>query len=257
MTAPTLLTELSDHILTLRINRPDKRNALTQTMYGELAEALLTAADNPEVRVVLLTGTPDTFTAGNDLQDFLQIPGNLAEAPVGRFMAALSGFPKPVVAAVNGAAVGIGTTLLLHCDLVYVGETARLQMPFVSLGLCPEFTASYALPRIMGHVRAAELLMLGEAFSAQTAHELGLVNEVLPPAEVESRARQQALRLAQQAPQALLTTKMLMRRFSQRGMHESLAVELEHFSAALKGPEVKEAVSAFMQKRKPDFSKLA
>ncbi len=253
MSAPTLITELNDHVMTLRIHRPDKRNALTQAMYGELAETLLAAADNPEVRVVLLTGTADTFTAGNDLQDFLQLTGKLAEAPVARFMAVLAGFAKPVVAAVNGAAVGIGTTLLLHCDLVYLGENARLQLPFVNLGLCPEFTASYVLPRMIGHVRAAELLMLGEPFTAQQALAFGLANEVLPPDAVEARARSQALRLAGQAPQALLTTKMLMRRFNQHNMQEALAGELVHFEAALRGAEVKEAVSAFLQKRKPDF----
>ncbi len=253
MTEPTVLSELRDHILTLRLNRPDKRNALTQQMYSELAQALRAATDNPDVRVVLLAGTNDTFTAGNDLQDFLLGSGNLLEAPVGQFMHVLLNFPKPVVAAVNGAAVGIGTTLLLHCDLVYVGETARLQLPFVNLGLCPEFTASYVLPRIMGHVRAAELLMLGEAFSAQTALSLGLINEVLPNADVEARAWQQAVRLSQQAPQALRTTKMLMKRFHQQTLQQSFQVELEHFSLALAGEEVKEAVSAFMGKRKPNY----
>jgi enoyl-CoA hydratase/carnithine racemase len=252
-----VVSTLDDRVLTIRLNRPDKKNALTSAMYTALREALEAAAENPDVRVVLLAGTAGVFCSGNDLQDFLELAGDIHETPVSRFLRALSAFGKPVVAAVEGPAIGIGTTLLLHCDLVYVGEGARLQLPFASLGLCPEFASSYLLPRILGHVRAAELLMLGDAFTAQKACELGLVNEVLPTAEVEGRARAQALRLAAQAPQALRTTKMLMKRFNSAGVSESLQVEMGHFGELLQGEELKEAVAAFMAKRKPDFSSFS
>lgn len=254
MSEQHVVTDLSESILTLRLNRPDKKNAITSAMYAQMADALLAAAENPAVRVVLVTGTADTFSSGNDLQDFLSASGSIHDAPVARFMRTLAAFAKPVVAAVNGAAVGIGTTLLLHCDLVYAGEGTRLQLPFVNLGLCPEFCSSYVLPRMVGHAKAAELLMLGEPFGAQKALEYGLVNDVLAAADVERVAREKARRLAQQAPNALRVTKMLMKRFNEAAMREAITVELDHFGEVLRGPEVKEAVAAFMQKRQPDFS---
>lgn len=251
--SPVLIT-LSERILTLRLNRPEKKNAITSAMYTQMAEALLAAEENPEVRVLMFAGTADTFCSGNDLQDFLAATGSIHDTAVAHFLRTLSVFSKPVVAAVNGAAVGIGTTLLLHCDLVYAGEGARLQLPFVNLGLCPEFSSSYLLPRIMGHVKAAELILLGEVFSAQKACELGLLNAVVPAAEVEALALKNARRLAQQAPNALRVSKMLMKRFNNTTMQTALTVELDHFGELLRGPEIQEAVAAFMQKRTPDFS---
>ena len=250
-------TQLQDRVLTLRLNRPDKKNALTQAMYSAAAEALGQAAANPEVRVVLLAGVPGAFTAGNDLQDFLSNPPAGEDAPVARFMRTLAVFPKPVVAAVNGVAIGIGVTLLLHCDLVYAGQNARLQMPFTSIGICPEFASTYLLPRIMGNARAAELVMFGEPFGAAKALECGLVNAVLPDAEVEPHALERAHTLAQQPPNALRVTKKLMRRWSESTVVEAIKTEADHFIPMLRQPEALEAMSAFMQKRKPDFSKFS
>jgi len=250
-------SHLHERVLTLRLNRADKKNALTQAMYSALAEALKGAAENPEVRVVLFTGVPDAFTAGNDLQDFLQHPPTGEDAPVARFMRTLASFPKPVVAAVNGIAIGIGVTLLLHSDLVYAGKNARLQMPFTNIGICPEFASSYLLPRLMGNARAAELVMFGEAFSADKALEYGLVNAVLPDAEVEPHALERARKLAQQPPNALRVTKKLMRRWSEQTAIEAIKIEADHFIPMLSQGEAREAMTAFMQKRKPDFSKFS
>lgn len=254
MSIPEIACHLDGGILTLRINRPDKKNALTNAMYDALAAEIVKANTDPQVRVLLFAGCPDIFCSGNDLKDFLSAQGSIHELPVGRFIHALGGFEKPAVAAVNGAAIGIGTTLLLHCDLVYVGQTARFQLPFTNLGLCPEFASSYLLPRLVGHVRAAELLLLGEMINADKALALGLVNEVLPVEAVEERAYAQAKRLAAQAPEALRISKYLMRKSYGDGMQQAIDVEVEHFDKLLKGPEMKEAIAAFMEKRKPDFS---
>jgi enoyl-CoA hydratase/carnithine racemase len=252
-----ILTEQNDRVLTLRINRPDKKNALSQAMYAALANALGSAATNPEVRVVLITGQSDCFTSGNDIQDFLKAPTTADGSPVARFMRGLARFPKPVVAAVNGPAVGIGTTLLLHCDLVYAGENTRFHMPFVNIGICAEYGSSWLLPRIMGNVRAAELVLLGEVFSAAKALEYGLINEVLPAAEVEARARDRALRLAQQPPDALRINKHLLRRPVLDPIEQAMLAEFEKLGPMLTGPEAREAMTAFIQKRKPDFSRFA
>lgn len=250
-------THLQDRVLTVRLNRVDKKNALTQEMYTALAEAVKGAATNADVRVVVFTGAPDAFTAGNDLQDFLKNPPKGDDAPVARFMRELAAFPKPVIAAVNGVAIGIGVTLLLHSDLVYVGQNAKLQMPFTNIGICPEFASSYLLPRIMGNVRAAELVMFGEVFSAAKALEYGLVNAVLPDAEVEAHALERARKLAQQPPNALRVTKKLLHRWSQETALEAIRIEADHFIPMLGQPEALEAMTAFMQKRKPDFSKFS
>lgn len=254
-----ITVERAERILTIRLNRADKKNALTQAMYTAMAEALDQARADAEVRVVLFAGDVEAFSAGNDMQDFLKTPPatTLADSPVGRFMYALAGFPKPVVAAVNGFAIGIGVTLLLHSDLVYAGEKARLQLPFVNIGICAEYASSLLMPRIMGHVRAAELLLLGEPFSAAKAKEYGIVNEVLPVDQVEAHARQQALKLAAQPPNAVRVTKMLMKRWTEKEVMEALPLEASHFVPMLKQPEALEALTAFVQKRKPDFSKFA
>ncbi len=251
-----ILTEQNDRVLTLHINRPDKKNALSQAMYATLAYALDRAATNPEVRVVLIVGHHDCFTSGNDILDFLKAPNTTEASPVARFMRGLAAFPKPVVAAVNGPAIGIGTTLLLHCDLVYAGENTRFHMPFVSIGICAEYGSSWLLPRIMGNVRAAELVLLGEPFTAARALECGLINEVLPAAQVEARARDRALRLAQQPPEALRVNKQLLRRAVLKPIEEAMLAEFEKLGPMLTGPEAREAMTAFIQKRKPDFSKF-
>lgn len=250
-------THLQDRVLTVRLNRADKKNAVTQEMYSAMAEAVKGAVGNPEVRALVFAGAPGAFCAGNDLQDFLKNPPKGDDAPVARFMRELAAFPKPVIAAVNGVAVGIGVTLLLHCDLVYVGQNARLQMPFTNIGICPEFASTYLLPRIMGHVRAAELTLFGEPFTAAKALEYGLVNAVLPDAEVEAHALERARKLAQQAPNALRVTKRLLHRWALQTVQEAIKVEADHFIPMLGQPEALEAMSAFMQKRKPDFSKFS
>ncbi len=260
-TTPHIQLERDGRVQLIRIHRPEKRNALTQPMYRALAQALTSAAQDDGVRVALLAGTPEAFTAGNDLGDFLAHPldpqpGAPEESPVARFLHALVHFPKPLVAAVNGVAVGIGTTMLLHCDLVYAGETARFHLPFVDLGLVPEAGSSYLLPTALGQRRAAELLLLAEPFGAAQAQELGLVNQVLPPEQVEPVARERAHALARKAPMALRLTKQLMRRAVLDTLEETMAVEMYHFAAQLQGPEAAEALQAFFEKRRPDFSHL-
>ncbi|HEX4895881.1 MAG TPA: enoyl-CoA hydratase [Solimonas sp.] len=257
MSTDLILTDLQDRVLTIRFNRPDKKNALSAAMYVGVTEALKQADADPQVRVILLTGTADCFTSGNDLADFLKNPPSGDDSPVARFMATLPAISKPVVAAVNGVAVGVGTTLLLHCDLVYAGENARFHMPFVSLGLCPEFASSLILPAIAGHAAAAELLLLAEPFSAARAREAGIVNAVLPDAEVQAHARAQALKLAQQPPQAVRTSKALLKRWTATQVETAVKEEAPKFMAMLRQPEALEAMGAFMQKRKPDFSRFS
>jgi len=248
--------EIRDGILTLGMNRPEKKNALTREMYAALAEELERSVENREVRVVLITGTADCFTSGNDLKDFLANPQTDESSPVVRFLHRISTFPKPIVAAVSGLAIGIGTTLLLHCDLIYAGEDARFQMPFVNLGLCPEGASSLLVPRLAGYHRAAELLMLGEMFSAAQAREIGLVNRVVPNGDVPAVAREAAAKLAALPPGAMAVTKSLLKKGSTEETRRVMDEELDRFGERLQSPEAKEAVTAFFERRKPDFSKF-
>ncbi len=245
-------------LLTLRLDRQDKKNALTRAMYSRMAEALLEAQADTAVRVVLITGGDACFTSGNDILDFLEQPPSLRDSPVGRFMSALLEFPKPVIAAVNGPAVGIGTTLLLHCDLVFVGRNARLKMPFVNLGLTPEFGSSLILPRMLGHARAAELLMLGQDFSGEQAAAWGLANAALEDgATVLEHARDAARRFLHLAPSAVVESKRLMKAPFIEELRRVIAEEGDIFSTRLRSPEAIEALSAFMHRRQPDFSRFA
>ena len=180
----SIKTATINGVATIEIARPEKKNALTQAMYQAMADALTAAQADPAVRAVLITGQPGIFTSGNDLEDFMQRPPQGPDSPVFRFMRALLECDKPVVAAVTGAAIGIGTTLLLHCDFVYVSDEARLAMPFVGLGLVPEFASSLVVPQRMGHVKAAEKLLLGDPFTGPEAVECGIANAVLPATEV-------------------------------------------------------------------------
>ena len=248
-------TSLADRVLTVRIHRPERKNALTHAMYTELGDALENAENDPDIRCVLFTGNNECFTAGNDLGEFAAgLPGAFEETPVGRFLLLLARASKPVVAAVNGPAVGIGTTMLLHCDLVYAGSNTRFQMPFVNLGLCPEGASSLLLPTWLGRVRAAELLMLGDAFTADDAARLGLINRVCDPADTETTALDTCARLARQAPAAIRATKTLLNRPNQAHLEETLRTEGALFSERLKSPEAAEAFRAFGEKRQPDFS---
>jgi enoyl-CoA hydratase/carnithine racemase len=256
-----ILTSKANGILTIEFNRPERKNAITGTMYQALADALVEGENDAAVRAVLITGKADIFTAGNDLEDFLKnakpIPGVPAESrPVFQFMRALYGTTKPVVAAVAGAAVGIGTTLLLHCDLVYAAENAKFCLPFSQLGLCPEFGSSLLLAQVAGYPRAAEKLLLGEAFGAQEAFEMGLVSKVLPAGELLPFAQQQAAKLVALPAASIRVTKALMKRPRSEAIEAAIAGENELFSAMLQGPEAKEAFTAFFEKRKPDFSRF-
>ncbi len=252
----TIRTATLNKVLTIEIARPEKKNALTQAMYTAMAEALEAANTDAGVRAVLITGQPGIFTSGNDIDDFMQRPPQGDDTPVARFMRALLDCDKPVVAAVTGAAVGIGTTLLLHCDLVYVSDEARLAMPFVSLGLVPEYASSLVLPALIGHVKAAEKLMLGEPFSGSDAVDCGIANAVLPAAEVVNHARRMAERFNALAPGAVADAKRLMRAPQRARIREVMAAEGVLFSQRLRSPEAMEAFQAFFQKRKPDFSKF-
>ena len=256
----SIKTATLNGVATIEIARPEKKNALTVAMYQAMADALLAAQADAAVRAVLITGQPGIFTAGNDIEDFMsRVPaasGDLLDSPVFKFMFALAGIDKPVVAAVTGAAIGIGTTMLLHCDLVYVSDEARLAMPFVSLGLVPEFASSLIVPRLLGNVRGAEKLLLGDPLTAAEAVELGIANAVLPAGEVASHARRVAERFNALPPGAVRETKKLLRRASADEVSATIAVEAELFGQRLRSPEAMEAFQAFFQKRKPDFSKF-
>jgi enoyl-CoA hydratase/carnithine racemase len=243
-------------VQTLTLNRPDKKNALTAAMYAELASLLDHASADAKVRVLLVQGQPHIFSAGNDIADFLADPPASADAPVFRFLHALAGFPKPLVAAVAGPAVGIGTTMLLHCDLVYAGDNAAFSLPFVNLGLCPEAASSLLVPQMMGHHRAAEALLLGEPFMAEAALEVGLVNRVLPPTEVNDYAQAQARKLAAKPLASLLETKRLMKAPHAQRVQAQMEAEAQSFARMLTEPAAREAFGAFMDKRRPDFSQL-
>ena len=237
-------------LLTLRLNRPDKKNALTRAMYSQLGEALKQADADPQVNAVLITGSSECFTAGNDIADFLEQPPSALDSPVFRFMLALLDCRKPVVAAVAGAAVGIGTTLLLHCDLVYVSRDARLRMPFVNLGLCPEFGSSLILPRLLGHARAAELLLLGEGFNGEQAAAWGLASEALGSGEgALAKAREVALRFDSLPPEAVRISKQLMKGPDRESLRRAIEEEGALFIQRLRSPEALAALSGFINRR--------
>lgn len=249
--------EINNSILMLRIDRPDKKNALNLAMYQALADGLREADRDDSVRVILISGGEDCFTSGNDLADFLLAPPTGPESSVMQFLIAIGEARKPIVAAVNGLAVGVGVTMLLHCDLVYAGSGATFQMPFVNLGLCPEAGSTLLLPRIMGHQRAAELLLLGEAFSAEKAYNLGIVTQVCPDDAVLATAEKRAAQLAKQPAAAVRLAKRLLKRDYAAPLRETIIEEGEQFIARLKSPEAAEALQAFMQRRKPDFSRFS
>lgn len=243
-------------VMTLTFNRVDKKNSITAAMYSALAAAVERAVTDPAVRVLVIQGHETIFSAGNDIGDFLNLPPSTQDSPVFRFLRAMATLPKPAVAAVAGPAVGIGTTLLFHCDLVYAGDNAAFSMPFVNLGLCPEAASSLLAPRMFGYHRAAEALMLGEPFFAEAAMEVGLVNRVVPPTEVNAYAQAQAKKLAAKPLSSLIETKRLMKGGQQAEVLAQMAEEGQSFGRMLREPAAREAFSAFMEKRKPDFSKV-
>lgn len=239
----------------IAFDRPEKKNALTSAMYAQLTEALRAAGRDPQVRVVLLRGSEECFTAGNDVSDFLKRqPGE--SSPVFGLFQVLPAFEKPVVAAVAGPAVGIGTTLLLHCDLVLAAADARFQLPFVPLGIVPEFGSTLLLPRLSGYQRAAKLLLLGQPFTAQEAFEAGIVTEVVLKEKLFEKAEAAAAMLAALPPESLKLTKRLMKQGGAKELEARIAEEGRMFVERLASPEAREAMSAFLEKRKPDFSRF-
>ncbi|BCF87355.1 MULTISPECIES: enoyl-CoA hydratase [Paraburkholderia] len=250
------LTRTHD-VLTIAFARPEKKNAITAAMYQTMADALVEAQQDPTTRAVLIRGSAGIFSAGNDLEDFMKQPPVSDDAPVFQFLRAISSMEKPLVASVAGAAVGIGTTLLLHCDLVYAADTATFSLPFAQLGLCPEAASSLLLQRVAGYQGAAEKLMLGEAFDAKEAQRMGFVNRLLPAAEVDAFALQQAQKLAALPASSLRVTKQLMKRAALHEIQTQMTDEAVHFAKMLLAPEAKEAFKAFFEKRKPDFRQFS
>lgn len=248
-----ILSARENGVLTITINRPERKNALTPAMYQAMSDALASAQEDGSVRAVLLRGHPEIFTAGNDIEDFLKNPPTGADSPVMQFLHNIATFEKPLVAAVVGAAVGVGTTMLLHCDLVYAADTARFAMPFAQLGLCPEAASSLLLPRIAGYQGAAEKLLLGETFDAAEAHRMGFVNRVVAAAELETFVAAQLAKLVALPASSLRATKSLMKRASEHEIKTQMSEESMHFGKMLLSPEAREAFTAFLQKRKPDF----
>lgn len=244
---------VAGRVATLSFNRPDKKNAITAAMYAALADGLHAAEADDAIRVIVIRGEGGAFTAGNDLKDFLQSPPTGNDSPVIRFMMALKDAEKPVMASVSGVAVGIGTTLLMHCDLVYAAENARFALPFAQLGLCPEYASSLLLQRLAGYQRAAELLMFGEPFDADTAETIGLVNKQMAPDLLDEFVASQAAKLAAMPADSLRTTKRLMKSALAQSVNDSLQAELKEFMRLLTGPDAREAMSAFMEKRPPVF----
>lgn len=243
-------------VMAIAIDRAAKKNAITAEMYDAFASALREAEGDASVRVILVHGGREAFTAGNDIEDFLQRPPTGEDSPVFRYLAAMSRAEKPIVAAVNGLAIGIGTTLLLHCDVVYAASDSRFALPFASLGVVPEFASSYLLPLVAGHARASELLLLSEPFDAERAREAGIVSRVLPPDEVLPAAWKAAERIASLPPTSIRLTKSLMKRAHAQAIQDQLREEGAHFRRMLGEPAAREALEAFVQKRKPDFTKL-
>ena len=251
-----ILVHNEQGVTTITFNRVDKKNSLTAAMYAQLADTLEAAVTDAATRVVVFQGDVAIFSAGNDIGDFLKQPPKTEDAPVFRFLRALATFPKPLVAAVCGPAVGIGTTLLFHCDLVYAGDNAAFSMPFVNLGLCPEAGSSLFAPQMLGYHRAAEALLLGEPFLAEAALEVGLVNRVVPPSECNMLTQMQAKKLAAKPLASLLETKRLLKKGNSAAVLERIAEEAASFGRMLGEPAAREAFTAFMEKRMPNFSTL-
>lgn len=252
-----IITELNDGVLRVELNRPDKKNAMTSAMYLRMTEILNEADANDDVRVVLWHGAGGSFTAGNDLQDFIDNPPSAEGSPQQKLTNALIAFGKPLVAAVNGVAVGGGTTMLSHCDFVYAAESTRFQIPFINIALVPEFGSSFMIPAITGHLKAAELFLLGEPFTAAHAEELGLITAVVPDADVLSIAIAMARKLASKPAGALRASKRLLRATFVAQLREAIAGEGQEFSQRARSAEAKEAFTAFLEKRPPNFSKAA
>ena len=251
-----IITERSASVLRVQLNRPAKKNAMTSSMYVTLAEIFTDAAKNEQTRVVLWHGAGDSFCAGNDIEDFLKNPPGPGDSPQARLMNALVDFDKPIVAAVQGAAIGGGTTMLTHCDFVYAGESAKFRMPFIDLAVLPEFGSSCSIPAMMGHIRAAELILLGLPFDARRALELGFVNQVVSDQNLLATASETARKLAAKPAGALQASKRLMKRSFRGQIKAAMKAENEAFSAQVRSEDAREAFAAFLQKRPPNFNSV-
>jgi enoyl-CoA hydratase/carnithine racemase len=252
-----IITNRSESILCVELNRPEKKNAMTSRMYVALADILNEAAREEDTRVVLWYGAGDSFCAGNDVEDFLKNPPGPGESPQARLMDALVDFDKPLIAAVQGAAIGGGTTMLTHCDFVYAGESAKFQLPFVNLALVPEFGSSWSLPARMGHIHAAELVLLGLPFDARRAAELGFVTQVVPDRNLMATANETARKLAAKPVGALQASKRLLKQPFREQMKIAMKAEDEEFSVQVRSKDAKEAFTAFLEKRQPRFGGAA
>jgi enoyl-CoA hydratase/carnithine racemase len=252
-----IVTEHAGSILRIQLNRPKKLNAMTSAMYLAIAGIFNEAGNDENTNVVLWHGAGDSFSAGNDIEDFLKNPPGPGESPQARLMNALVNFDKPVVAAVHGAAIGGGTTMLTHCDFIYAGESTKFQMPFINLALVPEFGSSYSVPARIGHVRAAELILLGTPFDARRALELGLVTQVISDKDVLARATETAGKLAAKPASALQASKRLMKQPFREQIKAAMKAENEEFSVQVRSDDAREAFTAFLEKRKPDFTRKA
>src|SRR5712691_10882155 len=250
-----IVTERSGSILRVQLNRPAKKNAMTSAMYVTIADSLNAAAKDDDIRVVLWHGAGDSFCAGNDVEDFMRNPPGPGESPQAQLIGALINFEKPVVAAVHGAAIGGGTTMLTHCDFVYAGESAKFQMPFINLALVPEFGSSSIAPARMGHIRAAELILLGSPYDARRALELGLITQVVSDKDALASATETARKLAAKPAAALQASKRLMKQPFREQIKAAMKAENEEFSAQVRSADAKEALTAFLEKRKPDFTR--
>ena len=250
-----IITERSGSILRVQLNRPAKKNAMTSAMYITLADLLNATAKDDQVRVVLWHGAGDSFCAGNDMADFLKNPPGAGESPQARLITALINFDKPLVAAVQGAAIGGGTTMLTHCDFVYAGESTKFQMPFINLALVPEFGSTYAIPARTGYLRASELILLGLSFDAMRAAELGLVTRVVPDEKLLATATETAQKLAEKPAAALQACKRLLKAPFRDQLAQGAKRENEEFSARVRSADAREAFTAFFEKRRPDFTR--
>jgi enoyl-CoA hydratase/carnithine racemase len=250
-----VLTERSGSILRVTLNRPGKKNAMTSAMYTAMAEIIESAAKDDGVRVVVWNAVGDAFCAGNDIEDFLKNPPGPGESPQARLGTALVNFEKPLIAAVQGAAIGGGTTLLSQCDFVYASESAKFQLPFVNLSVVPEFGFSWSLPARCGYLRAAELVMLAEPFDAKLAAAIGVVTRVVPGEQLVAVATETATKLAAKQPGALQACKRLLKRFPREQIIAAMKAENEEFAARVRSPEAKQALNAFLNKRRPPATK--
>jgi enoyl-CoA hydratase/carnithine racemase len=243
-----IITERSESVFRVELNRPMKRNAMTSRMYAALADIFNNAAKDEHTRVVLWHGAGDSFSAGNDIEDFLKNPPGPGDSPQAQLMNALVDFDKPLIAAVQGAAIGGGTTMLTHCDFVYAGESARFQMPFINLAVVPEFGSSWSIPARIGHIRAAELILLGLPFDAKRAADLGLVTQVVPDQTLMTAATEAARKLAAKPARALQASKRLTKRPFRAPIKAAIEAELQEFSTLVRSQEAREAFEAFLEK---------